>query len=64
MTASTLYKLQQQTYMDRQEIEARMTFNEWCCLMKKKSPAFQFWSKLLNIKRKLLNSRRICQDGF
>ena len=44
VTASALYKLQHQAYLEIQESEARMTFNEWCCQMEEKSPTFQFWS--------------------
>ena len=43
VTVSALYKLQHQTYMERQESEATMTFNKWCCLMEEKSPTSQFW---------------------
>ena len=36
VTASALYKLHDQAYLERQESEARITFNEWCCQMEKK----------------------------
>ena len=42
VTASALYKLQHQAYLEIQESEARMTFNEWCCQMEEKNQLFSF----------------------
>ena len=47
--ASALYKLQHQAFLERQESEARMTFNEWYCQMEGKSPNFQFWLIVLKM---------------
>ena len=49
MTTSSLYKLQNQVFLERQESEARMAFNECCCQMEEKSPTFQFWFIVLKM---------------
>ena len=40
LTASALYKLQNQAYMN---------FNEWCLKIERESPTFQFWSIILKM---------------
>ena len=65
MTASALYKLQHQAYLERQKSEARMTFNEWCCQMEEKSPIFQFWSIVLEMELVLFTFlRSVCTGNF
>ena len=65
VTASVLYKVQYQAYLERQESEARMTFNQCCCQMEEKIPTFQFWLIVLKIELVLFTFlRSIRTDNF
>ena len=63
VTASALYKLQHKAYIERQENEARMNFNEWCYLKEEKNPTFQFWSIVLKMELVLFQFLRSIRTG-
>ena len=63
MTASALYKLQHQAYLERQESEAGMTFNKWYCQMEENSPTFQFWLIFLKMELVLFTFLQSIRTG-
>ena len=63
VTASALYKLQKQAYMEREESAANMNFSEWCLKMEKESPTFQFWSIILKMELVLFAFLRLVRPG-
>ena len=60
VTASALYKLQNQAHM---ESAANMNFSEWCLKMERESPTFQFWSIILKMELVLFAFLRSVRSG-
>ena len=63
VTASALYKLQNQAYMEREESAASMNFSEWGLKMERESPTFQFWSIILKMELVLFAFLRSIRSG-
>ena len=63
VTASALYKLQNQAYMEREESAANMNFSEWGLKMERESPTFQFWSIILKMELVLFAFLRSVRSG-
>ena len=63
VTASALYKFQNQAHMEREKSAANMKFSEWCLKMERKSPTFQFWFIILKMELVLFAFLRSVRSG-